>query len=135
MKDTIKAGTTVTREFVVDAPRTIDFLGDELRVYATPSLVMDAEITCRDLLLEHADDGEDSVGTGISITHAAATPLGMTVSITATVVNVEGARVDFEVVAHDGIDEVGKGKHSRFAVPVAALEKRIRAKKAAAEEG
>ena len=135
MKTTMQPGVSLTREIVIDKPRTIDFLGEELRVYATPSLVMDAEITCRDLLLEHADDGEDSVGTGISMSHEAATPLGLTVTMTATVVKVDGARVDFEIVAHDGIDQVGRGSHSRFAVPVAALEKRIRAKLAQAKQG
>ena len=128
MTDKLAAGASVTRTFEVDKDRTIDFLGEELRVYATPAMIQDAEITCRDFLLEHAADGIDSVGTGISMTHAAASPLGMTVTFTATVTKAEGPMVEFDVVAHDGLEEVGRGKHGRFLVPVDKLAARIRGK-------
>ncbi len=63
MKDTLKPGLTATRRITIDKPRTIDFLGENLRVYATPELVRDFEIACREFLLAHCDPGEDSVGT------------------------------------------------------------------------
>ncbi len=128
MTDAIKTGDTVSRAFDVDRGRTIDFLGDELRVYATPAMIEDAEITCRDFLLEHAAAGIDSVGTGISMSHAAASPLGMTVTFAATVTKAEGPMVEFDIVAHDGMEEVGRGSHGRFMVPVDKLAARIRGK-------
>ncbi len=128
MKDSLKPGMTVSREYSVDESRTIDFMGDDMRVYATPALVTDAEVTCLEFLLEHTEDGENSVGVSISVNHTAATPLGMTVTITATVVKIDGPRIDFEFTAHDGLDDVGNGKHSRFVVPVKVLEKRVREK-------
>ena len=73
-------------------------MGEEGRVYATPSLVRDIEHTCRDLLLEHADAGEDSVGMEISVRHLAPTLLGMEVEITATVSAVEGPKGHFRRV-------------------------------------
>ena len=39
MKDTITPGMSMTRRVEIDTPRTIDFLGENLRVYATPELV------------------------------------------------------------------------------------------------
>jgi predicted thioesterase len=35
----------------VDRERTIDFMGEKARVYATPMLVRDIEVACRNLLL------------------------------------------------------------------------------------
>ena len=135
MTDKLAAGASVTRTFEIDAARTIDFLGEELRVYATPAMIQDAEITCRDFLLEHALDGIDSVGTGISMSHTAASPLGMTVTFTATVTKAEGPLVEFDVVAHDGLEEVGRGKHGRFMVPVDKLAERIKSKIAKFKNG
>ena len=128
MSEKLAAGVSVTRAFEIDKTRTIDFLGEELRVYATPAMIQDAEITCRDFLLDHAPEGVDSVGTGISMTHAAASPLGMTVTFTATVTKAEGPLVEFEIVAHDGLEEVGRGNHGRFMVPVDKLAARIKGK-------
>ena len=67
-------------------------MGEDARVYATPMLVRDIEVTCRELLLEHLDPGEDSVGTRVEIDHLAATLLGMKVTINATLAELKGAR-------------------------------------------
>ncbi len=132
MRDTLKPGVSRTRTVVVDRPRTIDFLGEELRVYATPELVRDFEITCRELLLDHCDAGEDSVGIGISVTHSGATLLGMSVEITAEVVAVEGRAVKFKLSAHDPIEAISHGEHSRAVVDVGKLRARVQAKAAKA---
>ena len=128
MKDTLKPGLTATRRITIDKPRTIDFLGENLRVYATPELVRDFEIACREFLLTHCDPGEDSVGTGISVTHGGATLLGMNVDITVTVKAVDGRKVAFELVARDGAEEVSRGEHGRFVVEVEKLRARVAAK-------
>lgn len=132
MRDTIKTGMTASRQIVVDTPRTIDFLGENLRVYATPELVRDFEIACREFLLDHTDAGEDSVGTGISVTHGGATLRGMSVDITITVAKIEGRLVTFDLVAKDAIEEISRGSHSRFVVEVEKLRARVAAKAAKA---
>ena len=90
MKASLRPGVSRTNRIVIDPDRTISFMGEEGRVYATPWFVRDIEHTCRDLILEHADPGEDLVGIEVAIKHSAATPPGMTVEITATVTAVEG---------------------------------------------
>ncbi len=130
MKETLKAGLTSTRRIVIDKPRTIDFLGETLRVYATPELVRDFEIACRDFLLDYCDAGEDSVGTGINITHSGATLLGMRVDITITVTAVEGRKVGFSLIAHDGTEEISRGEHGRFVVQIEKLRAKVAAKAA-----
>jgi predicted thioesterase len=130
MKQTLRPGIAKVRRLEVDAGRTIAFMGEEGRVYATPDLVRDIEHTCRDLLLEHADAGEDSVGTGTAVTHLAPTLLGMVVEITATVERIEGRKVDFTITAKDELEPIGSGTHTRFVVDVGKTIERLKAKAA-----
>ena len=95
MSDTLAPGLTATRRVEVDAKRTISFMGDDCRVYSTPNLLYDIEMTCRDLLLEHIDAGKDSVGTRVELDHLGATLLGMWVEITVTLAEVNGGAVAF----------------------------------------
>jgi predicted thioesterase len=132
MKESLTAGVTATRRIDIDAGRTIDFMGDEGRVYATPELVRDIEMTARDLLLEHVDAGEDSVGTRVEIDHVGATLMGMWVEITVTVETVNGRAVSFDVAARDKVEEVARGKHNRFVVDVAKTAERLKGKAAKA---
>lgn len=132
MKDTIVPGLKFTRTFVVDRARTIDFLGEELRVYATPELVRDFEIACREFLVGHCDPGEDSVGTGVSVSHGGATLVGMKVAMDVEVVAVTGRLVKFAMTARDDIEEISKGEHTRFVVEVEKLRARVAAKAAKA---
>jgi len=134
MKDTLKPGVRHTRRVEIDASRTIDFMGDEMRVYATPRMVHDVEHTCRDLLLAHHDEGEDSVGAHVALDHTGATPIGAWVEVTATVAAVDRARVTFDVEVRDAVELVGKGRHVRFAMPVAKLKERVSAKAAQLRE-
>ncbi len=105
-------------------------MGEDLRVYSTPHLVRDMEATCRDLLMEHAEDDEDSVGAHMRIDHMGATLLGMHVDVTARVTEVDGPRVTFEIEAHDPLEQVGRAKHVRFVINKsrqgARLEKKAR---------
>src|SRR5438067_11319358 len=99
MKPGLKPGESHVARIKVDRDRTIDFMGEQGRVYGTPFLVRDIEQTCRQLLLQYADAGEDSVGMEIAVRHLAATLLGMDVEITATVTAVDGRKVAFELAA------------------------------------
>lgn len=127
---TVQVGASTTRRIQIDKRRTIDFLGEELRVYATPELVRDFEETCRNFLLGYTDPGEDSVGTGIHISHSGATLLGMNVEITVTVTAVEGRKISFSVLARDDAEEISRGEHGRFVVEVEKLKSRVAAKAA-----
>jgi fluoroacetyl-CoA thioesterase len=130
MKQSFRPGISKVKRFSVDRDRTISFMGEEGRVYATPSLVRDMEHTCRDLLIEHADEGEDSVGVEVTVRHLAATLPDMEVEITATVKSVEGRRVTFDLEAKDDIEQIGAGGHTRFVVDVAKTLERLKAKAA-----
>ena len=128
MKPTLQAGLESTVEFDVSRDRTIDFMGENARVYATPMLVRDIEVACRELLLQHLDDGEDSVGTRVAIDHIGATLLGMPVTLTVRVASVEGRAVAFEIEGRDSVEPIVRGQHARFVVDVAKTAQRLAAK-------
>ncbi|MBT5107931.1 MAG: LysR family transcriptional regulator, partial [Rhodospirillaceae bacterium] len=63
----------------------------------------------------------------------AGSPLGMSVDITITVKEIDRRKITFDVVAHDGIDEVCTCTHTRFVVDVDKLKERVQAKVAKAK--
>ncbi len=128
MKSTLQAGVTAHVTVEVDRERTIDFMGEQARVYATPMLVRDIEIACRELLLQHLDPGEDSVGTRVELDHMAATLMGMKVELSVRISEVQGRAVSFEVEGRDNVEPICKGRHQRFVVDVKKTEQRLAAK-------
>ena len=103
-------------------------MGEELRVYSTPSLLYDVELACRNLILPHIGEGKDSVGTRVELDHVGATLLGMWVEITVTLAEVNGPAVTIEFTARDAVEEVARGKHSRFIVGLEKTAQRLKAK-------
>jgi fluoroacetyl-CoA thioesterase len=130
MKPTLAPGQTRVQHILVERDRTISFMGEEGRVYSTPNLIRDIEHTCRDLILEHADAGEDSVGMDVSLRHLAPTLPGMTVEISVKVASVDGRKVAFEVNAKDELEPISTGTHTRFVVDTAKTVERLKAKAA-----
>lgn len=134
MKESLQAGLKISRRYDVDKDKTIDFMGDDLRVYATPMMVMDVERTCLALMAEHADEGESSVGARVEIDHMGPTLMNMWVEVRAEVVEVKGPKVVFEVEIHDALDQVGKARHIRFMIDKMAQKGRLEKKAAKARE-
>ena len=137
MKASLRPGVSRTNRIAVGRERTIGFMGEEARTYATPSMILDIEHTCRELIIEHAEAGEDSVGMEVAVKHLAPTLMGMTVEITVHVTSVDGRKVTFEFTVKDELDDVGSGNHMRFVVEKAKTLERLKAKAArfAAQKG
>jgi fluoroacetyl-CoA thioesterase len=129
MKSSLAKGLSTTKRFTVDRDRTISFMGEEMRVYATPSMVRDVEHTCLDFLKQHLDEGENSVGARVEIDHLGPTLLDMPVDVIATIVDIDGRRVTFEVEVKDAIETVGKARHVRFVVDLARQKSRLEQKR------
>ncbi|WP_177918647.1 thioesterase family protein [uncultured Eubacterium sp.] len=88
-----------------------------LEVLGTPFMIALMEkatcTACEDLL----DEGETTVGTAINITHDKASGLGELVKATATLTQVDGRKLSFDVIAQDSKgDTIGKGTITRFVV-------------------
>lgn len=132
MNKPLQVGLKHSRRLTVDRDRTIGFMGEALRVYSTPSMVSDAEYTCRDFLVGYVREDQDSVGMRVEIDHLAPTLVGMAVEIRIEVIAVDGRKVTFAFEVADAIETVGRGIHIRFIVDKAKTGERLAAKRAKA---
>lgn len=136
MKPTLQAGLTFTFRYRVPAEKTVPHVYPESAlfrdmpsVFATAYMVGLMEWACMEAMQPHMEVGEQSVGTAVCVTHTAATPPGLTVTVEVKVTKVEGRRLSFEVSAHDGVEPIGAGTHERFVIDGARFAKK------AAEKG
>jgi fluoroacetyl-CoA thioesterase len=123
MKSTLKPGLTHRFAYRVPDNKTVPHLYPEVAefqtmpaVFATGFMVGLMEWTCMQLLAPHLDPGEGSVGVHIDVGHTAATPPGLTVTVEAECLAVDGARISFKVRANDDVDPIGEGRHQRYVV-------------------
>jgi fluoroacetyl-CoA thioesterase len=140
MKDTLKPGLTHTHRFTVTDAKTVPSIYPESeiiagmpRVFATGFMVGLMEWACVELMRPHLDPGEGSLGIHIDVSHTAATPPGMTVTVEAKVEAVEGKRIEFSLVARDDLDEIGRGRHRRAVVAEDKFRARVAEKAAKAK--
>jgi fluoroacetyl-CoA thioesterase len=104
-------------------------------VFATGYMVGLFEWCCTELLNEHLDEGEGSLGVHVNFSHLAATPPGLTVTVDCEVIKVDGKRVSFFVRGHDGVEAIGEGEHDRAVVNYAKFNARAAEKARAALSG
>lgn len=123
MKDTLKPGVKHKLSFTITDQQTVPEFYPESptframpRVFATGYMVGLFEWCCTDLLNQHLDPGEGSLGVHVDFSHLAATPPGMTVTVEAECTKVDGKKVSFFVRGHDGVDVIGEGRHERAVV-------------------
>jgi len=123
MKATLQRGLSHRFRYRVPKEKTVPHLYPEVAdfqtmpaVFATGFMVGLMEWNCMQLLAPHLDAGEGSLGVHIDVSHTAATPPGLTVTVEAECVAVDGPRITFAVKAHDGMDAIGEGRHQRFVV-------------------
>lgn len=142
MKNTLSPGETHQFKFVVPETKTVPQLFTESPefqampdVFATGYMVGLMEWACIQMLAPHLDEGEGSLGVHINVSHSAATPVGMTVTVDVECLEVNGPRAKFRVSAHDGMDKIGEGEHDRFIVKWERFNTRLEQKAAAFAEG
>lgn len=100
-------------------------------VFATAQMVGLMEWACIEQMRPYYEDNEHSVGVHIDVDHSAATLPGQLVTIETEVESVEGRFIWFKVVAHDGIDQIGAGRHRRALIDGAKFMDRLADKRAA----
>ena len=114
---------------VVQPADTADALGNKgLHVLATPRLVALLELAAIRAVEPHLPTGGRTVGTRIDVRHLAATPVGMRATIRATLREVDGRRLVFDIEGHDEVERIVEGQHERFQIDQARFLARIAAK-------
>lgn len=110
----MKAGDIYTLTHIAGADETAEVLGSGgLPVYSTPSMICLMELTSFKLAEEY---GFQTVGTKVEISHLRACLPGTELKATATLTEVEGRRLVYEVKVEDEKGVIGEGKHQRFII-------------------
>ncbi len=136
MKNSLQPGLTHTFKFKVPENKTVPHLYPESpefqampNVLATGFMVGLFEWTCIQAINPHIDwPREQSVGIDVKLNHIAATPPGLTVTVTVKLKDVEGRKLVFSIVAHDGIDKISEGTHDRFIIDATKFNAKMAAK-------
>jgi predicted thioesterase len=135
-KGPLAVGLTYSRSITVTDEMTPAHLRQEpIRVLSTPDMIRLVEQTAIEAVAPYLAPGQATVGTRVDIAHLAATPVGMTITISVELTEVDRRRLAFRIGVRDELDEAGRGTHERFIVDAAQrmprLEDKVRRWKAA----
>ena len=122
----IEAGkNTFTQEITVTDRDTAAAYGSgKLEVFATPAMVALMENTAIRSLEGGLEPDTDTVGIAIDVQHVKATAVGQKVYCKATVTEIDGRRIRFEIEVWDDKGAVGHAIHERFVInPVKFMSK------------
>lgn len=101
---------------VTEADTALAVGSGDVEVFATPMMLALMEGAAAQCLGRFLAEGKTSVGAKIEASHLAATPVGMNVRAVASIVEVEGKKVSFEIEAYDERGLIGEGTHLRIVV-------------------
>ncbi len=130
MKDSLKSGLTFEFSYQVTEDKTVPFLYPDIpegqvmpKVLATGFMVGLFEFACVKAINPHLDwPNEQTVGTRIDVSHIAATPPGMTVTVKGRLEEVNGRKLRFSVAGYDQIDKISEGTHERYIIDAARFK-------------
>ena len=120
------SGTTIRK--VDEASTAASFGSGGVRVFATPVMIGLMEGAACSAVHPFMEEGKTTVGTAINIKHLASTPVGMNVSATAELIEIDGRRLVFKVEAFDDKDKIGEGTQERFIIDADKFVKKTEAK-------
>lgn len=121
----IEIGKFFSQEIIVAHKDTATVHGSgHLEVFATPAMVGLMENTAMKCLEGMLDENTDTVGIEMNVRHTKATAVGGKVNCKATITEVEGRRIRFEIEAGDEKGQIGYAIHDRFIIdPVKFMSK------------
>ncbi len=131
----LNPGLTFEHRYLVPEDKTVPHVYPESPlframppVFATAYLVGLMEWACMEAIQPYLEPGEQSLGVDIRISHIAATPPGLTVTVQVRLEAVDGRRLSFQVSAHDGVDSIGEGTHQRVVIQTERFLNKIASK-------
>ena len=138
MKPSLQPGIRYEHKFTVPSSKTVPALYPEAEeflvmpeVLATGFLVGLLEWACIKAVNPHLDwPTEQTLGIHIDVSHEAATPPGLEITVTVELIAVEGRKLVFAVEAHDGVDLISRGRHERFIIDKQKFDSKIEFKAA-----
>ncbi len=122
----LQAGMTFELEHLVSDEVTAHRMGNEgFHVLATPIIFAWFEEAARMMAAANLETGQGTVGSMVTLKHLAATPVGMTVRVKATLREVDGRRLLFDLEAHDEKEKIAEGQNERYVVNLGKFSERV----------
>ncbi len=129
---TLEVGMKGHYELIVEEAQLACNVGSGVvRVFATPMMIAAIEKTASESVAEALEEGRTTVGTLVNVSHVAATPVGMKVTVETelTEISANGKILTFHVKAEDEAGLIGEGTHQRAVVAKERFEAKAEAKK------
>ncbi len=125
----LERGIKGTLEEVVAETMTASHIGSgTVRVLATPMMIALMEKCSRLAVKPYLEEGQETVGTHVNVSHQSATPVGMAIRFECELVEVDRRRLTFRVAAYDERGLIGEGLHERFVIDVEKFSAKVAAK-------
>lgn len=125
----VKVGLLGKAELLVKEKDTAAAHGSGgLAVFATPALVALMEKAAWSSVETVLSANLSTVGVRLEISHLAATPVGLAVTASSELVNVDGKKLEFRVQAHDSTGLIGEGLHQRVIIEKEKFMAKVAAK-------
>lgn len=125
----IEKGIKGFGELTVNESNTAEALGSgSLAVLATPSMIALMEKTARLSVDPFLEEGQSTVGTLVNVKHLSATPVGMKVTCSTELIDIDRRRLVFHVECSDEKGIIGEGEHERFIIDVGKFMSKASAK-------
>lgn len=113
----LQIGLTHTSKVIVDKGNIASAMGSgDLDVFATPAMVALMENAAMKAVSTNLPDGSTTVGALMNTTHIKPSAIGAEIQATATLKEVDGRKLTFDVIAKEGEHIVGEGTHIRYIV-------------------
>ena len=97
-------------------------------VLASPAMIALIEAAAVACVEDQLADGQETLGIHLDVEHIAATPVGLSVTATAQLIEVAGRKLVFNVEARDARELIGRGRHTRIVVDSARFRAKVAAK-------
>ncbi|MFJ7973836.1 thioesterase family protein [Psychrobacillus sp. NPDC096389] len=127
----MRSGMEIGREETIQISVTEDmfasFEGKIVHpVYSTVTMTYHMEWVSRKIILPFLEDHEEGMGASVKLSHIAPSPLGTTVTLTATLVEVQDNVVLTKIVASNKLGIIGKGEVKQVILPKKTIAEKLR---------
>ncbi len=117
MMNNMELGLSYESQTVAAENNTAEALGSgDMAVFATPAMVALMENAAMLAVRDSLPEDSTTVGVEMQTSHIKASALGAKITASATLAEVDGRRLMFDVKAWDEKGVIGEGRHVRFVV-------------------
>jgi predicted thioesterase len=129
MMPRVEVGLRGEEKMVVERSDLASMMGNiGAEVLSTHRVVLLMELAARNAIKDCLPEGKMTVGTFIRIQHLAATPLGSKVRAEASLREIDGRRLVFDVAVYDKFEKIAEGENEQLIVSIDNFLARIKKK-------